>query len=150
MSWKKSERVCYPKRVPERDLATLLVMMKPALDPREWVFCCVDRSFPIADVRPLLTFRETEGVTIVVERAVAEEHDLEYTFRCSRITLRVESDLESVGLTAAVTAALTKHTIAANVVAGFHHDHIFVPFGRGEEALHVLEELSAESARRVL
>jgi uncharacterized protein len=142
--------VCYPKRVPERDLATLLVMLKPALDPREWVFCCVDRSFPIAEVRPLLTFRETEGITIVVERAVAEQHNLEYAFRSSRITLRVESDLESVGLTAAVTAALTKHTIAANVVSAFHHDHIFVPFGRGEEALHVLEELSAESARRVL
>jgi uncharacterized protein len=142
--------VCYPKRVPERDLATLLVMLKPALDPREWVFCCVDRSFPVAEVRPLLTFRETEGLTIVVERAVAEEHDLDYAFPSSRITLRVESDLESVGLTAAVTAALTKHTIAANVVSGFHHDHIFVPFGRGEEALRVLEELSAESARRVL
>lgn len=136
--------------MPERDLATLLVMMKPALDPREWVFCCVDRSFPIADVRPLLTFRETEGVTIVVERTVAEEHNLEYVFPSSRITLRVQSDLESVGLTAAVTAALTKHTIAANVVTGFYHDHIFVPFGRGEEALHVLEELSAESARKVL
>ncbi len=142
--------MCYPKRVPERDLATLLVTMKPALDPREWVFCCVDRSFPIADVRPLLTFRETEGVTIVVERAVAEEHDLEFAFLSRRLTLRVESDLESVGLTAAVTAALTKHTIAANVVSAFYHDHIFVPIDRGEEALRVLEELSAESARRVL
>jgi uncharacterized protein len=124
--------------------------MKPALDPREWVFCCVDRSFPMADVRPLLTFRETEGVTIVVERTVAEEHDLEYTFPSCRITLRVESDLQSVGLTAAVTAALTKHTIAANVVTGYYHDHIFVPLDRGEEALRVLEELSAETARRVL
>ncbi len=124
--------------------------MKPALDPREWVFCCVDRSFPIADVRPLLAFRETEGVTIVVERAVAEEHDLEFAFLSRRLTLRVESDLESVGLTAAVTAALAKHTIAANVVSAFYHDHIFVPIDRGEEALRVLEELSAQSARRVL
>jgi uncharacterized protein len=142
--------VCYPKRVPERDLASLLVLMKPALDPREWVFCCVDRAFQLADVQPLLTFRETEGITIVVERTIAEQHDLTYAFPSSRITLRVQSDLESVGLTAAVTTALTKHTIAANVVSGFHHDHIFVPHGRGEEALHVLEELSAESARRVL
>ena len=110
----------------------------------------MDRSFPLADARPLLTFRETEGVTIVVERAVAEEHDLEYAFPSRRLTLRVESDLESVGLTAAVTAALTKHTIAANVVTGFYHDHIFVPVDRGEEALRVLEELSAASARRVL
>jgi uncharacterized protein len=124
--------------------------MKPALDPRTWVFCCVDRSFPVSDANPLLVFRETEGVTIVIERSVAEDHDLEYAFPSRRITLRVESDLQSVGLTAAVTAALTRHTIAANVVTGYYHDHIFVPLDRGEEALRVLEELSAESARRVL
>ncbi|HTX56494.1 MAG TPA: ACT domain-containing protein [Candidatus Acidoferrales bacterium] len=142
--------MCYPKRVPERDLQTLLITMKPALDPREWVFCCVDRSFPIAEVRPLLTFRETEGITIVVERLVAEEYNLDYAFPSSRITLRAESDLESVGFTATVTAALSKHTIATNVVSGFYHDHIFVPLERGEEALRVLEELSAQSARRLL
>ncbi len=124
--------------------------MKPALDPREWVFCCVDRSFPLESARPLLTFRESEGITIVIEQHVAEEHRLEYAFLARRITLRVESDLESVGFTAAVTAALAKHTIAANVVSGFYHDHLFVPTDRGEEALRVLEELSAESARRVL
>lgn len=94
--------------------------------------------------------RETEGITVVIERHVAEEHRLEYAFLSRRITLRVESDLESVGFTAAVTAALAKHTIAANVVGGFYHDHLFVPIERGEEALHVLEELSAETARRVL
>lgn len=124
--------------------------MKPALDPREWVFCCVDRSFPIADAPPLLTFRENEGVTIVVERSVADEYGLDYTFLSSRITLRVHSDLASVGFTAAVTAELAKHTIASNVVAGFYHDHIFVPIERGAEALRVLEDLSAQSARRLL
>lgn len=124
--------------------------MKPALDPRTWVFCCVDRSFSTADVSPLLVFRENEGVTIIVERGVADAHGLEYAFPSCRITLRVESDLQSVGLTAAVTAALTKHTIAANVVTGYYHDHIFVPLDRGEEALRVLEELSAQTARRVL
>jgi hypothetical protein len=136
--------------VPERDLSTLLITMKPALDPREWVFCCVDRSFPTESARPLLAFRESEGITIVIERRVADEHRLEYAFPARRITLRVESDLESVGFTAAVTAALARHTIAANVVSGFYHDHLFVPIDRGEEALRVLEELSAESARRLL
>jgi hypothetical protein len=124
--------------------------MKPALDPREWVFCCVDRSFPIHEARALLMFRENEGITVIIERHIAEEHDLEYTFLSRRITLRVESDLASVGFTAALTAALAKHTIAANVVSGFYHDHLFVPIDRGEEALRVLEELSAQTARRVL
>jgi uncharacterized protein len=136
--------------VAERDLPTLLVAMKPALDPREWVFCCVDRSFPIADVRPLFVFRETEGVTIVLERQVADEHRLDYTFLSRRITLRVHSDLEAVGFVASVSAELAKHTIATNVVSAFYHEHLFVPIARGEEALRILEELSAESARRLL
>ena len=142
--------MCYPKRVPERDLATLLVTMKPALDPREWVFCCVDRSYRIEDLRPLLSFRESEGITIVVERAVAQEHQLAFDFSSSRITMRVESDLYSVGFLAALTAELAKHMIATNVASGYYHDHLFVPFERGEEALRVLEELSARSARRLL
>jgi uncharacterized protein len=134
----------------ERDLSTLLVTMKPALDPREWVFCCVERDFPVDGLNPLFHFRESEGVTLVIERAVAEEHNLPYSFPSRRITLRVESDLESVGFTSAVAAALTRHTIAANIVSAFYHDHLFVPRDRGEEALRVLEELSAQTARRVL
>jgi uncharacterized protein len=134
----------------ERDLATLLVTMKPALDPREWVFCCLDRAYPVHELQPLFTFREGEGTTAILERAVAEQHELPYTFPCRRITMRVESDLASVGFTAAISAALTKHTIATNVVSAYYHDHFFVPLDRGEEALHVLEELSAQSARRVL
>lgn len=134
----------------ERDLSTLLITMKPALDPREWVFCCVDRAVPTDGLNPLFVFRENEGMTLVIERAVADEHRLPYAFPSRRITLRVASDLESVGFTAAVAAALTRHTIAANVVSAFYHDHLFVPRDRGEEALRVLEELSAQTARQVL
>jgi uncharacterized protein len=134
----------------ERDLSTLLIAMKPALDPREWVFCCVERDFQTGGLNPLFVFRENEGITLVIERGVAEAYQIPYAFPCRRITLRVESDLESVGFTAAVAAALTKHTIAANIVSAFYHDHIFVPRDRGEEALHVLEELSAQTAHRVL
>jgi len=134
----------------ERDLTTLLVTMKPALDPREWVFCCVDGVYPVQELHPLFLFRESEGVTVVIEREVAELNNIPYTFPCRRITMRVESALESVGFTAAVAAALTKHMIAANVVSAYNHDHFFVPLDRGQEALHVLEELSAQSARRVL
>ena len=52
-----------------------------------------------------------------------------------RITLGVRSSLEAVGLTAAVAAALTDAGISANVVAAFHHDHVFVPADRAEAAL---------------
>ena len=51
------------------------------------------------------------------------------------------SSLAAVGLTAAVAAALTEVGISANVVAAFHHDHVFVPLGRAAEALTCLERL---------
>lgn len=124
--------------------------MKPALDPREWVFCSVDRSFLTSAHRPLLVFHESEGTTIVIERSVAESLGISYAFPSRRITLRVHSDLESVGLAATVATELAKHVIPANLVSAFYHDHIFVPVNRAEEALHVLESLSAERARDVL
>ena len=53
----------------------------------------------------------------------------------------MQSSLEAVGLTAAVAAALTEAGISANVVAAFHHDHVFVPAGRVDEALDCLRRL---------
>ncbi|MDE2481224.1 MAG: ACT domain-containing protein [bacterium] len=135
---------------PERDLASLLVSMKPALDPREWVFCRVERGFDAADLDPLLCFRESEGMTLIIERDAAERHGLAYAFPCRHITLRVHSDLQSVGFLAALCGELAKHTLPVNAVSAFYHDHLFVPVDRGEEALHVLEELSAQTARKIL
>lgn len=134
----------------ERDLRTLLITMKPALDPREWVYCAVDRSFPILETRPLFTFQENEGLTIVIERETADQRALEYQFACRRITLRVHSDLLAVGLLAAVSNELAKHGIPTNAVSAFYHDHLFVPVERGEDALRILEDLSATAARRAL
>jgi hypothetical protein len=71
---------------------------------------------------------------------------LEYHFTAAWITLRVHSALDAVGLTAAVSLALTDAGISCNVVAGFHHDHLFVPHTRAADAVRVLEALAAESA----
>ena len=124
--------------------------MKPALDPREWVYCSVDRAFPTAEHRPLFIFHETEGTTVVIERHLAEALGLSYSFVSRRITLRVHSDLEAVGFIAVLSTTLAKHMIPTNVVSAFYHDHLFVPIERAEEALHILETLSAERARNLL
>lgn len=49
----------------------------------------------------------------------------------------------AVGLTAAVSRVLTHAGISANVVAGFSHDHVFVPYDRAAEAVRVLERLAS-------
>ena len=49
--------------------------------------------------------------------------------------LQVHSALDGVGLTAAVAGALAAAGIACNVIAAFHHDHLFVPAARAGAVL---------------
>jgi hypothetical protein len=54
----------------------------------------------------------------------------------------VRSSLSAVGLTAALSAALSEAGISANIVAALHHDHLFVPWDRRQEALRCIEALA--------
>jgi hypothetical protein len=61
-----------------------------------------------------------------------------------RITLSVHTSLEAVGLTAAVSSALAREGISANVVAAYYHDHIFVPVAKANQALSCILKLVGE------
>ncbi|MBB4893631.1 hypothetical protein FHS39_002662 [Streptomyces olivoverticillatus] len=126
----------------ERDLRKLLGSMRPHLDPGRFVYAVVDGGVP-EGVRPVVTVAEEEGLTLVVRQEDADAAGLEYSYVAGRITLRVHSALEAVGLTAAVAQALAEAGLSCNVVAGFHHDHLFVPYERAAEAVGLLERLAA-------
>lgn len=128
----------------ERELRKLVRTMQPELDPREWVFCVLDAT-RAHELNPIAAFDEDEGRTVVIERRVAETLGLEYRFPSRRITLHVYSDLEAIGFLATVTWALAKQRIPTNTFSAFHHDHLFVPIDRADEALAVLKELSSEA-----
>jgi hypothetical protein len=115
---------------PVSDLAGMLAGMPPVLDARRWDFALVAGD-PPADAFALI--REDEGLTAIIA-------DADGAF--ARITLMVHSALDGVGLTAAVATTLAAAGIACNVVAGFHHDHLLVPWERREEALALLQRLS--------
>ena len=83
----------------------------------------------------MVVVREDEGVTVVVAQEAADALGLAYAYVAAWITLEVLSALEAVGLTAAVGRALADAGIGANVVAGFSHDHVFVPHDRADEAM---------------
>ncbi|MFI0926962.1 ACT domain-containing protein [Streptomyces sp. NPDC021012] len=129
----------------ERDLTRLLAGMRPELDPGRYVFTTVDGPAP-AGVAPVVTVAETEGLTLVVRQEEADAAGLAYDYVAGRITLRVHSALDAVGLTAAVATELAAAGLSCNVVAGFHHDHLFVEHDRADEALAVLDRLSRRSA----
>lgn len=120
------------------DRGDLLAAMRPVLTPGEWVF--VTGAAPVEGA--IATVVEDEGVTSVVNRTTAEHASVTGDPVMARITLQVYSALEAVGFTAAVATALAARGIPANVVAGYFHDHVFVPLDRADEAVAVLEELS--------
>lgn len=118
------------------DLDQLIASMRPRLDPDTYVW--VTGAGQELAAGAVVTVTEDEGLTAVVTRERAATAGVASTFPCRRITLQVHSALEAVGLTAAFTTALTTAGISANVVAGFHHDHVFVTADRAEEAMAAL------------
>jgi hypothetical protein len=123
----------------EKNLAVLLQNMEPVLNSGAYVFSTVENLSQIPDMEKLLFFfREKEGITVVLEKSIADEWNLKYTYISSWITLNIHSSLEAVGLTAAFANALKQENISCNVVAAYFHDHIFVAkedVGRAMEAL---------------
>ena len=121
---------------PVRDRAAMIAGISPVLDGTAWVF--VQSEDPVLIARALGTFREAEGLTLILPEAAGAGG-----LPMARITLSVHSALDGVGLTAAVSGALADAGIACNVVAAFHHDHLFVPEDRAEEAMSILKDLSS-------
>ena len=131
----------------ETDLNKLIGSMQPVLSKSEYVFASLEKVSPVsvAELAPLGTFYEKEGLTVIVPKSNADESGLSYegVFQC--ITLNVHSSLDAVGLTAAVSIALTRENISANVVAAYYHDHIFVPIAKANQALVCLQKLASDS-----
>jgi uncharacterized protein len=71
---------------------------------------------------------------------------LPVAFTAAWITLNVHSDLAAVGLTAAFSGALGQAGISCNVVAGVHHDHLFVPIDQAQRAMEALHALSRSAS----
>lgn len=115
--------------------------MEPELRSGEFVFSSTDAVPPGAEV--FAWIREDEGVTLILDRLEADRLRLTYGFVAAQITLRVHSALEAVGLTSAVSTALGEAGISCNVIAGYFHDHLFVPVADGRRAVQVLRELAA-------
>ena len=127
----------------ETNLSKLLREMEPELNMGEFVFCTTDSSGRAAALDPLGSFREKEGVTVILPSSQADDLGLSYSMVFAWITLTVHSSLEAVGLTAAVSRALAEADIPCNVVAAFYHDHLFVPVDDAPRAMDVLMNLVA-------
>lgn len=126
-----------------KNLGLLLQSMSPELVAGDYVFCTVSGALSdYLHLEPLATFREPEGLTLVLAAEKAQQAGLESSALFNLITLTVHSSLEAVGLTAAFAAKLAEHGISANVIAGYYHDHIFVQKEKAQQALQALGEFA--------
>ena len=130
----------------ETDLARLLTSMQPVLNPGEYVFCTVASAGSVPPGLVLGSFREAEGLTLIMLREDADEYGLPYGALMAWLTLTVHSSLAAVGLTAAVAAALARENISCNVLAAYYHDHLFVGHVDATRALSTLRLLAASAS----
>lgn len=147
---KPSDSATMPEGTGTTDLADLLATMEPFLQDSTFVFVTVPtQSFALAvETSPVAAVMEAEGLTLVLPQAQADALRFGYGTVFRQLTLTVHSSLDAVGLTAAVATRLAGHGIPANVVAGYYHDHLFVPHDHAEDALAALRALSQEQEER--
>lgn len=118
---------------PVAETHAMIAGMRPMLQPGAFAFVVwpPEKEWPEGTRASCI---ETEGLSLIVPIEAAPSDAI--AMRC--ITFQVHSSLEGVGLTAAVSGALAENGIPANMVAGYHHDHVYVPSDQAEDALAIL------------
>lgn len=131
---------------PGRDLQLLLASLDPSLADTAFTFASLPNAVMPEALRlePVGVFSEPEGISVICPHELAERLGLPNAGAYRRITLDVHSSLEAVGLTAAVASRLAEHGISTNMVAGYHHDHLFIPERDAVRAEQALRTLQAE------
>ena len=127
----------------DEDLSNLLNNLQPNLLNEDYVFITLeDYSFDFFNLlHPIATFKEEEGLTLVIseERAKRENFKYNSVFKC--ISLGAHSSLNSVGLIATISMLLSEKGISCNVFSGYFHDHLFVQKSLSKEALELLQSI---------
>jgi hypothetical protein len=119
--------------------------LEPDCDQEEYVFV----ALPSADtgVGAVATVQEPEGLSGILPRTEADRRGLAYDYVAARIVLGAQTDLDAIGVTAAVASELARLGISCNIVAGLRHDHVFVPHEQAPEAVAAIARLAVPRAR---
>ena len=128
---------------PIRDTRSMIQNMSPDLQTESFIYCTTDDPSRIlaCQDQAIGMFVEPEGRSFILPLPVANDLGFDCSMPMRQIVLKVHSSLEGVGLTAAVATALADKGIACNMVAAFHHDHVFLPEGLARQAMLALRAL---------
>ena len=129
----------------EEDLSNILNNLQPELLNEDYVFITLDNdSDSENELDPIATFKEKEGITLVVTQERAQGNNLQYNSVLSCISLGVHSSLTSVGLIATISKSLSDNGIACNVFSGYFHDHIFVQKSLSAQAMELINNIKTK------
>jgi uncharacterized protein len=124
------------------ETAAMLAGLDPVVQPGRWIFCVLSTG-SLLPPEALASFVEEEGLSAILPLHAAERIGADTALPMTQITLTVDSSLIGVGLTAAVATALAEKAIPCNMVAAFHHDHVFVPETLAPQAMETLRALQS-------
>lgn len=122
----------------ETDLEAMLAGLSVERRPGVFTYVAVEVPTPGLLAAAAAMVVEGELTTLVLPVESAERAGLPVTVEFAWLTLQVFSSLEAVGLTAAISSRLAEWNIACNVLAGYHHDHVLVPYSRVDDAISAL------------
>jgi hypothetical protein len=129
----------------EHDLNILLRSMSATLIDGTFVFVTLpEREIPDG-LSPRMVFQEAEGTTLILLKSEAEAHAMAYEFPSRTITLNVHSALDAVGFIALIATKLAAAGMGVNPVAGFFHDHLFIPEDRADDAIAILKQIASDA-----
>jgi len=105
----------------------------PKLKDGRYVFITTkDNAIP-KDAAAMI--KEDEGVTLVLPTDKTDGDIFAW------ISLVQETSLTATGITKAFSAALSDAGIACNVLAGYYHDHMLVPYSKKNEAMEIISKV---------
>lgn len=133
----------------ERDLSTLISTLDVKQRDGVWRFETIPHEqsswadlVNLRDARSIaMLFQETEGLTVITSATDDTPPDNQWAW----LELTVYSDLQAVGFLAAVAEALAEAGVPCNAVAAYHHDHIFVPIAKAEDAISAILTLRSDA-----
>ncbi len=121
----------------ETGLAALLAGLSAVRRSGVW-------RFETSSARPggsaVLAFQEREGWTAILPADETTSPDNRWVW----LEMSVQSDLNAVGFLAAIAKALAGAGVPCNAVAGFYHDHIFVPENQADIAIEAIDTLAGK------
>jgi len=129
------------------DLDELLRSLDPHLHPGAYVFVSLPDGQDVDRAAAIAFIREAEGMSVIMDAAAAAAAGFAITQSYAWISLSVHSDLQAVGLTAALARVLAAAQVSCNVIAGARHDHLFVPSSQAQVAMAELLALQRQHAR---